>query len=450
MAIKNTPYRGIPYPDKSENVNDALHWQNAMLATDVQLDLLKRETLNEVPGIVGTEIAEALANDPTVAQAAADAVAAELTNADLVSKATADATYVPQAEMLERTLGLQAYATATAADTHQQTIGAPYLYDEVVAVVDDMARISDGPQFFAMVKVGHRPGTWRDMYYGYVSGHGGYSDPLEKGYNWLVTAPTPYGPWTWGEKVTGTDSTAIMQSRAVGPRTIAPEAMWVGNEIWLTYHGLKLKNPWTENYDYSLVRNAPSVLAKSTDGINFTEHGIVVDVDEDVTDASPYSSSTSYRRTIKDGSLFHSVWQGNTTWSNDSVGIFTYTCGHAISADGIKWRKQPPLIMPEVGDQGVFAPSLVKVANGWLIACVYRRNVAGVQVGLPRVYFSERLEPGSFRSLGDITMPVMPNRTESMISPFFFMHEGILHMAYGTRTNAAQMPVIAIAKVGWK
>src|SRR5690606_36369253 len=114
------------------------------------------------------------------------------------------------------------------------------------------------------------------------------------------------------------------------------------------------------------------------------------------------------------------------------------------SHDGITWRKQPPLIMPEVGDQGIFAPSLVKIANGWLIACVYRRKVGGVQVGLPRIYFSETLKPGTFRSLGDITMPVKPNRTESMISPFFFMHEGILHMAYGTRTDAALPPVIAI------
>lgn len=449
MAIKNTPLQGIPYPDGNENVNDAKHWGAAMLSIDAKMDQAKRETLNSVPAIVETEVAEALAHNPAVIQAATDAVEEALVSADLLSRATADATFVQQAETVERSLGMQAYATTNGADTHQQTATAPYLYDEVDAVVDDAGRIGDGPQFFAMVKVGHRPGTWRDMYYGYVSGHGGYSDPLEKGYNWLVTAPTPYGPWTWGERVTGTGELALMESRVVGPRTIAPEAMWVGNEIWLTYHGLKLNGPWTEDYDYSQVRNAPSVLAKSTNGINFTEHGIVVDVDENVTDASPYSSSTSYRRTIKDGSLFHSVWQGNTTWSNDSVGIFTYSCGHAVSHDGINWRKQPPLIMPEVGDQGIFAPSLVKVANGWLIACVYRRNVNGTQVGLPRIYFSEQLKPGTFRSLGDITMPPRPNRTEAMISPFFFMHEGILHMAYGTRTNTANMPVIAVAKVGW-
>lgn len=43
MAIKHTVHRGIPYPDRSEEVDDAKHWVNAMVVVDSEIAAAKRE-----------------------------------------------------------------------------------------------------------------------------------------------------------------------------------------------------------------------------------------------------------------------------------------------------------------------------------------------------------------------------------------------------------------------
>ena len=343
------------------------------------------------------------------------------------------------------------FATPASSAGRQMTMSIPALVDERVIVTDDAAaHIVDGCQYFTMVEVGTRSGQWIDQWYGYVSGHGGYASATEKGYIWLVTAPTPYGPWTWHETpIIGTGDRPYLSSRVVGPRCIAPDVMWVGDELHLTFHGLKLSQPYTEGYDYTQVRNAPSVLATSTDGLHFTERGIVLDVEEGVDDASPYRASTSYRRTFRDGATWHTVWQANSTQANGGVGLPCYSVGHAVSADGETWVKQPPLAVPVPGDQGFFAPSVVRVAGGWLMLTQYRAGANGADPSA-RWYFADRLEPGAFQYLGPFAPPPIGGRTTpTAFMPFFLTYGGVLHVAWGGRTSPAEPSKISIAKVVW-
>lgn len=491
MAIQHTRHRGIPYPDSEENVDDARHWQQAMTVVDTELHNVRHNATAEVesrvdtriqqqvpplvrsevetnvthhvdnrlseqvPGMVSTGVTDALAQDDTVASAAAaaaeTAIADGIDDVDLMKASDARAEFVTATRLTEQQASQPTPMTQTAQDTHEITATVPYLYDESTIVWDETGnRMVDGAQFFTMIKVGDKPGNWRDMYYGYVSGHG-YGGPIEKGYIWLVTAPSPYGPWTFGEALIGTGNLPLMESHLVGPRTLAPEVMWVGDEIWITYHGGRLTEPWEPDYNYENRWGAPSVLAKSTDGINFTEYDIVLDLDRRITDLSPYAASTSYRRTVIDNGIWHTIWQANTTYTNEQAGIQTYTVGHATSINGIDWVKHPPLIRNKPGDQGPFSPSLAKVRDGWLIVGTYRRNVDGQQVGLPHAWFGKELKPGAFRSLGDIHLPEREGRSQRPVqSPFFFYHDNILHMAYGNTVNPAHKSVISLAKVGWK
>ena len=343
-------------------------------------------------------------------------------------------------------------------NSRELVVGEPYLYDDQTIITDDEERIVDGAQFFTMIRVGDRPGEWLDEYYGYVSGHGyGFTtNEAKRTVTWLVTAPSPYGPWTWREPVMGTRlGETTSRSYVVGPGCLAPDVMWVGDEIWLNYHGGKLTQPWVEDYDYANRWGAPSALAKSTDGINFVEDGIAIDIDRGVNDLSPYRASASYRRTVRANGVWHTVWQGNTTNFNEQMGTGTagYSVGHAISHDGVDWKKQPPLLWPEAkGDQGPFSPSITKINSGWLLVTTYRRQSGGEQVGLPRMYFAEELKPGAFRSLGDLHLPDRPGgRDQRQVqSPFFFHHDGVLHMAYGNTPRAGAGVGIQLAKIGFR
>ena len=377
--------------------------------------------------------------------------------ANYVTGKSADATEAAVTEVNNSKgpdVGFSAYSTRAGFQSHEQTITKPYLYDEVTVIKDTASRMIDGARFFTFTRVGDKPGTWIDEYYGYVSGHGGYEDPLEKGYTWLVTAPSPYGPWTFYETpILGTGDQPLMQSKVVGPRCIAPDVMWLNGKLNITYHGGRLLNPWTPGYDYSQRWGAPSVLATSTDGIHFTETGIAIDIDKDVNNLSPYAASTSYRKTFRHKGMFHAVWQANTTWTNSQVGAATYSIGHAVSSDGANWVKQKPLVTPYPGDQGPFSPSIVKFGGGWLMAASYRsRQGDGTQnSGRMRMWYGESLTPGAFTDLGEVTLPGREGRVQTAIqSPYFFYMGGTLHIAYGAPVNPSEKAVISMAKVGWE
>ena len=377
--------------------------------------------------------------------------------ANYVTGKSADATEAAVTEVNNSKgpdVGFSAYSTRAGFQSHEQTITKPYLYDEVTVIKDTASRMIDGARFFTFTRVGDKPGTWIDEYYGYVSGHGGYEDPLEKGYTWLVTAPSPYGPWTFYETpILGTGDQPLMQSKVVGPRCIAPDVMWLDGKLNITYHGGRLLNPWTPGYDYSQRWGAPSVLATSTDGIHFTETGIAIDIDKDVNNLSPYAASTSYRKTFRHKGMFHAVWQANTTWTNSQVGAATYSIGHAVSSDGANWVKQKPLVTPYPGDQGPFSPSIVKFGGGWLMAASYRsRQGDGTQnSGRMRMWYGESLTPGAFTDLGEVTLPGREGRVQTAIqSPYFFYMGGTLHIAYGAPVNPSEKAVISMAKVGWE
>ena len=112
--------------------------------------------------------------------------------------------------------------------------------------------------------------------------------------------------------------------------------------------------------------------------------------------------------------------------------------------------KQPPLAIADPGDQGWFAPSVVRVQGGWLALTQYRAGAAGEDAGA-RWYFADRLEPGAFQYLGPFTPPARDGRvTASALMPFFFTYGGVLHVAYGGRVNPSQSSKISVAKVVWQ
>lgn len=347
---------------------------------------------------------------------------------------------VVSSEYSTRVQGNLAGAGQAANDAHQATMTNPVLVNETTTLEDLVARTGDGAKYFTLIRVGDKPGTWLDEYYGYITGH-------NSRYIWLVSGPTPLGPWTWREAVIGDSDTVSggnSKSALVKNHIASPEAVWVNGVMHLYYHGHKFGEP-PENVQQ------PTVLATSTNGRNFVEYGYVLPTSRGVNDASPYSTATSYMRITKDLNVFHAVWQGETVNTNGQVGITVRTVGHATSVDGKKWRMLPPLLTNAPLDQGPFGPSLRKVPSGWLLAVSYRKSDGvGGQIDEPRMYFSPTLQPGTFRLLGATILPDRGGRVQTAAqSPFFYLYQNRIFMYYGAPVVPGSVASINAAEVVW-
>lgn len=308
---------------------------------------------------------------------------------------------------------------------------APKVVSEIELAVAPDNRFVDGVKFFAPINVGKLPGTWLDQWYGYIVGH---DSPAI----WLMTAPTLLGPWTYQEAVIGIpDSGALTTDSRFKVHTSSPEVMYREGKIHLYYHGPLEVNGLEQ----------PTAVATSTDGRNFTLGAMVLET-EYSDNASPYRTSTSYMKMVKHGGLYRAIWQG-TNGRSSVVGGVSYgpiPTGYATSPDGLNWVKHDPIIIGNSGDQGLFAPGIVKLTEGWLIVGSYRTGVAGSQVQSVKAFFGETLE--RMRPIGDIILPG-EGRLQSINSPSFHMVGNKLYMVAGARNSADTTPRIIAFELEW-
>jgi len=309
---------------------------------------------------------------------------------------------------------------------------APFITEELELLRDPDGRLEDGAAWLTMVNVEGRAGTWLDKWYGYVSGHDSKAV-------WLVTAPSPLGPWTYREAVVGIPgSGAKVEEPLLQAHTSSPYATWHGDELRLYYHGPKASNLYEQ----------PTVMATSTNGRDFTLKGFVLDT-EWGNYGSPYRTSVSYVTAARHDGLYHAIWQG-TTGKNTVVNGTSYVSfpvGYATSVDGVKWIKRPPIIASHNGDQGLAAPGLIRLPNGWMVVGTYRSsNGAGGQSLAIGCYYGPTLD--RLRRVGDIPLP--GERMQELATPTFAVHEGRLWMIGGCRPPGSKTRTVTAFALDWR
>lgn len=322
-------------------------------------------------------------------------------------------------------LGLSHFAAS--GDFH-----APAITEEIELLRDPDGRLKDGAAWLAILEVEGLPGTWLDKWYGYVSGHDSRAV-------WLVTAPTPLGPWTYREAVVGIPgSGAKVEEPLVQAHTSSPHVVWNGTEVCLYFHGPKAAN----------IYEQPTLLATSTDGRNFTSRGVVLNT-EWGNYGSPYRTSVSYVTTALHDGVRHAIWQG-TTGQNTVVDGVTYASlpvGYATSPDGVRWVKRPPIIASSNGDQGLAAPGLIRLPGGWMVVGTYRAaNGSGGQSLAVGCYYGPTLD--NLHRVGDIVLP--RGRQQELTTPTFVVHEGRLWMIGGCRPPGSTVRTVVAFALDWE
>lgn len=314
--------------------------------------------------------------------------------------------------------------------------GAPRVVREV-ELFDDASRVhtGDGAKFFSILDTQGRPGSWPDRFVGYTSGHN--SSAI-----WLLSAPTPLGPWTWVEKVVGAPgSGARLINSALGDHCASPSVVW--NEGWalLFYHGPLASNGLEQ----------PTFAASTTDGRAFSPvSSSAVIPTEYSNQASPYRTSTSYASVVWADGHLHAVWQG-TTGMNASGSTGQYApmpVGYGTSMDGARWVKRDPVIYAAPGDQGLLAPGLIRLTDGWMVCGSQRSSDGGTtggQIQSVGCYMGPSLD--DLHRVEDIRLPGV--RTQYINGPQFITWEGRMWMIGGVTRAGATAPVISAFELDW-
>ena len=313
---------------------------------------------------------------------------------------------------------------------------APRVVREV-ELFDDASRVhtGDGAKFFSILDTQGRPGSWPDRFVGYTSGHN--SSAI-----WLLSAPTPLGPWTWVEKVVGAPgSGARLINSALGDHCASPSVVW--NEGWalLFYHGPLASNGLEQ----------PTFAASTTDGRAFSPvSSSAVIPTEYSNQASPYRTSTSYATVVWADGHLHAVWQG-TTGMNASGSTGQYApmpVGYGTSMDGARWVKRDPVIYATPGDQGLLAPGLIRLTDGWMVCGSQRSSDGGTtggQIQSVGCYMGPSLD--DLHRVEDIRLPGV--RTQYINGPQFITWEGRMWMIGGVTRAGATTPVISAFELDW-
>ena len=314
--------------------------------------------------------------------------------------------------------------------------GAPRVVREV-ELFDDASRVhtGDGAKFFSILDTQGRPGSWPDRFVGYTSGHN--SSAI-----WLLSAPTPLGPWTWVEKVVGAPgSGARLINSALGDHCASPSVVW--NEGWalLFYHGPLASNGLEQ----------PTFAASTTDGRAFSPvSSSAVIPTEYSNQASPYRTSTSYASVVWADGHLHAVWQG-TTGMNASGSTGQYApmpVGYGTSMDGARWVKRDPVIYAAPGDQGLLAPGLIRLTDGWMVCGSQRSSDGGTtggQIQSVGCYMGPSLD--DLHRVEDIRLPGV--RAQYINGPQFITWEGRMWMIGGVTRAGATAPVISAFELDW-
>lgn len=293
--------------------------------------------------------------------------------------------------------------------TGDRAVIVPSLASHGSMLTDPTNRLAgaDGSKFFTLFDARGKIASPLDNYYGYTSGHN--STQI-----WLVTGPTPAGPWTYRQAVrTLGTQTPLLNNNHLS----SPDVVWWNNQVYLYYHGSK---PAAGGVGQA------TALATSTDGVNFTEKPALAlncVYEEDRT--RYYAVSTTYCRMVDAGGYLACVFQANTNLQNDQSANATPTSvGFATSRDGISWEISPvPLMQMTVGTSGPFGPGLAKIGGmWWLTAYVPADNKVNL-------YVSDRLEPGTFVKQAAWFGP--PAGFDWVDSPIIKYLEGQWHLWYG-------------------
>lgn len=361
-----------------------------------------------------------------------------------LSVASLDAVYATRTTLATSALAWPVSAGKAGADTRQQALTLPALYDHRVLIADDASgtRTVDGAKYFTCIEVGSKPGTWLAQWYGYVAGH-------DSARIWLVTAPAPEGPWTWVEPVIGIGGASANMTTALYDGHISsPDALWVDGQISLYYHGRKFGTGAPNAFD----SQQPTGLARSANGRTFTDIGYMLPTTRTTNEAVYWQGATSYARVFRDGRVFRAVWQSEFTrgWSTE-VGVVgaAYSVGNAVSLDGQTWRYLPALIGNAPGDRGPFSPSVVRLGDGsWLMFLTWKPGASGETATRVQVWHSRTFEPGSWYRLGNLVEGDTGTELIQMSSPLFLYRSGELKVIYGQKlTNAIAQ--VKMSTVRW-
>lgn len=314
--------------------------------------------------------------------------------------------------------------------------GAPRVVREV-ELFDDASKVhtGDGAKFFSMLDTEGRPGSWPDRFIGYTSGHNSASI-------WLLSAPSPLGPWRWVEKVVGAPgSGARLIDSALGDHCASPSVVWNEGRALLFYHGPLASNGLEQ----------PTFVASTTDGRAFSPvSSSAVIPTEYANEASPYRTSTSYATVVWADGHLHAVWQG-TTGKDVSASTGKYSpmpVGYGTSVDGKRWVKRDPVIYATPGDQGLMAPGLTRLTDGWMVCGSQRSSDGGAtggQIQSVGCYMGPSLD--DLHRVEDIRLPGV--RTQYINGPQFITWEGRMWMVGGVVRSGGTVPVVSAFELDW-
>lgn len=142
-----------------------------------------------------------------------------------------------------------------------------------------------------------------------------------------------------------------------GDYTVLPRVVFVGGEYMMWYTGLSNPQP----------PNQAIMLATSTDGLNWTKLGIVLDPGAS---GAPDSYGVSGGDVVYDGSMFRMIYNGET---NASSSTFLY----ATSPNGIEWQKQGIALEVQPPRERLIAfPSILPLGGQWYVYYTARANVS--------------------------------------------------------------------------
>ncbi len=314
--------------------------------------------------------------------------------------------------------------------------GAPRVVREV-ELFDDASKThtGDGAKFFSILDTEGRPGSWPDRFVGYTSGHN--SSAI-----WLLSAPSPLGPWRWVEKVVGAPgSGARLIDSALGDHCASPSVVWNEGRALLFYHGPLASNGLEQ----------PTFVASTTDGRAFSPvSSSAVIPTEYANEASPYRTSTSYATVVWADGHLHAVWQG-TTGKDVSASTGKYSpmpVGYGTSVDGKRWVKRDPVIYATPGDQGLMAPGLARLTDGWMVCGSQRSSDGGTtggQVQSVGCYMGPSLD--DLHRVEDIRLPGV--RTQYINGPQCITWEGRMWMVGGVSRPGGTVPVVSAFELDW-
>lgn len=312
-------------------------------------------------------------------------------------------------------------------------VGKPKVFSEVEVVYDSGGRTLDGSKFFTARRVGGAP--YPDEWVAYVSGHDSKAI-------WLLSAPTLFGPWKWEKPVIGVSgSNAEVIDNRFGSHVASPSAVFRDGQIWLYYHG-----PLTSN-----GLEQPTGLAVSNNGGNFSLKGVVIPTEYN-SFSSPYRTSTSYAKVIPYMNGYIAVWQGTSGYSTvtTSGNYSPLPTGMGYSPDGVSWRKQAPIVNSFFGDQGLLAPGVVKLDDGWMVVGSYRGgdgSKTGTQKQSVGVFIGESLD--RLTRASDL---ILPGRTsyQYINSPEFHYQNGRMWMIGGTDRITGNGAAIIAFELRWE